>query len=89
MARTSLEKLEQLLSISAAEGIQVRREWLGGVRGGLVRVGHQPVLFVDDSIGITEQLEQLRATLMQLDWSETQWADAMHELLELPAEVID
>lgn len=84
MARTSLEKLEHLLSILAAEGIQVRREWLGGVRGGLVRVGRQPVLFVDESIGIVEQLEQLRAALTQLDWSETQWADAMPELLGLP-----
>ena len=38
----SVESLELMLAIAKEEGIQVRSEWLSGVRGGLVRVGEQP-----------------------------------------------
>jgi hypothetical protein len=81
MIRTSLEQMERLLSIAENEGIRVRREWLGGVRGGLVRVGREPILFVDESLGIGEQLEQTKHALAPLDWSDTRWADAMRDLL--------
>jgi hypothetical protein len=81
MIRTSLEQMERLLSIAENEGIRVRREWLGGVRGGLVRVGREPILFVDESLGIGEQLEQTKHALSQLDWSDTRWADTMRVLL--------
>ncbi|MEQ1828708.1 MAG: hypothetical protein ABL921_22285 [Pirellula sp.] len=79
----TVEKLERLLEIASQEGISVRCEWLGGVRGGLVRIGHEPILFVDESISVPEQLEQVRDALALLDWTETHWWDEISHLLEL------
>ena len=80
MLRT-VDRLERLLEIASEEGISVRCEWLGGVRGGLVRVGRTPVLFVDESLGVSDQFEQARESLSLLDWSETEWSDEMSQLL--------
>ena len=77
----SVESLELMLAIAKEEGIQVRSEWLSGVRGGLVRVGEQPYLFVDESLSVPEQLAQVRSALGVLDWSETSHAQAMAQLL--------
>jgi len=77
----SVESLELMLAIAKEEGIQVRSEWLSGVRGGLVRVGEQPYLFVDESLSVPEQLAQVRSALGALDWSETSHAQAMAQLL--------
>jgi hypothetical protein len=55
MAIDSLERMERLLAIAQNEGIRVRNEWLNGVRGGLVRVGSEPILFIDDSLELQEQ----------------------------------
>ena len=79
----SVDRLERLLEIASNEGILVRCEWLGGVRGGLVRIGKRPILFVDESISVPEQLEQVRESLGQLDWTESDWWDEIHDLLEL------
>jgi hypothetical protein len=79
----TLEQLERLLEIASNEGISVRNEWLSGVCGGLVRIGREPLLFIDDSLDVAEQLEQARAALSQLDWSESQWSDEMSELLDI------
>lgn len=84
MQRT-VDKLERVLAIALEEGIQVRREWLRGVRGGLARVGCQPVLFVDESLGASEQWDQARAALAQLDWTETAFGGEMTRLLGLEA----
>jgi hypothetical protein len=79
----TLERLEKMLEIAENEGINVRCEWLGGVQGGLVRVGKAAVLFVDESLTVPEQLEQSRAALNQLDWTESEWWDEMSQLLDL------
>jgi len=79
----TLDRLEKLLEIAANEGISVRCEWLGGVRGGLVRIGKTPILFVDESLTVLEQLEQSKNALNQLDWSESDWWDEMSQLLDL------
>jgi len=76
-AMNSLEVLETMLAIAQEEGIEVRSEWLSGVRGGLVRVGSKAVLFVDQSLSVPEQLEQVRAALGVLDWSQTARGDQM------------
>jgi len=81
MNKSSLERMERLLAIAESEGIAVRSEWLGGVRGGLVRIGREAILFVDESLAVAEQLEQARDSLSRLDWSETPWSDEMRELL--------
>ena len=79
----TLDRLEKLLEIAANEGISVRCEWLGGVRGGLVRIGKTPILFVDESLTVLEQWEQSKNALNQLDWSESEWWDEMSQLLDL------
>ena len=79
----TLDRLERLLEIVVTEGIQVRRDWLRGVKGGLVRIGRQPVLFLDESLTISEQYTQVREALVQLDWSETDFSDEMARLLEI------
>lgn len=79
----TLDRLEKLLEIASKEGIKVRCEWLGGVRGGLARVGSDPILFVDESLTVPEQLEQSKNALSQLDWSESEWWDQMSQLLDL------
>lgn len=79
--KATIEKLERALEIAGEEGIEIRREWLRGVRGGLVRVRHTPILFVDDSLTAAEQWEQTRRALRQLDWSEIASADEMLALL--------
>ena len=80
---TSLERMERLIAIAESEGIQVRSEWLGGVRGGLVRIGKTPILFVDESLSVADQFEQVRGSLSLLDWCESEWRDEMSQLLEL------
>lgn len=80
--KATIEKLERVLQIAIDEGIDVRREWLRGVRGGLVRVRRTPILFVDDSLTAVEQWEQTRRALNQLDWSGTESAQEMLALLE-------
>ena len=77
----SLEVLETMLAIAQEEGIEVRSEWLSGVRGGLVRVGDKAVLFVDESMSVPDQLEQVRGALGVLDWSETPRGGQMVECL--------
>ncbi len=79
----TLDRLEKLLEIASNEGIAVRCEWLGGVCGGLVRIGRVPILFVDESLSVPEQFEQSKNALSQLDWSESDWWDEMSQLLEL------
>lgn len=83
MAIDSLERMERLLAIAQSEGIRVRNEWLGGIRGGLVRIGTEPILFLDDSLGLAEQLQQTQAALSQLDWRDSQWWDEIQGLLDL------
>jgi hypothetical protein len=77
----SLETLETMLAIAQDEGIEIRSEWLSGVRGGLVRVGDKSVLFVDQALSVPEQLQQVRSALRPLDWSETPQGARMSECL--------
>jgi hypothetical protein len=78
----TLDRLGRLLEIVEAEGIQVRRDWLRGIRGGLVRIGRQPVLFLDESLTIPEQFSQVSDALSQLDWTETEYCAEMAQLLK-------
>ena len=78
----TINKLERLLEIAQTEGILVRKEWLRGVRGGLVRIGKTPILFLDESLSVTDQCEQAIRALGQLDWSETPSSGEMLVLLK-------
>jgi len=77
----SLEVLETMLAIAQEEGIEVRSEWLSGVRGGLVRIGDRAILFVDEALSVPDQLEQVRGALGILDWSDTSRGEQMAECL--------
>jgi hypothetical protein len=80
--RTStLDRLETILEIAHSEGISVRREWLRGIQGGLVRLGKTPILFVDDSLSIAEQYRQVCKALRPLDWAGTERGEEMTSLL--------
>jgi len=81
MAIDSLERMERLLAIAQNEGIRIRNEWLNGVRGGLVRIGSEPVLFIDDSLDLPEQFRQASEALSQLDWRDSEWWDELQDLL--------
>ncbi len=52
-------------TIEAAEelGYGVRREWLGGVGGGLCEFGGRKWIFIDLALNVVEQLEQVAAAL--------------------------
>jgi HPt (histidine-containing phosphotransfer) domain-containing protein len=84
IAMNTLEALETMLAIAQDEGIEVRNEWLSGVRGGLVRLGSKAVLFVDQALSVPEQLEQVRGALGALDWSETPRGEQMAICLSEP-----
>ncbi len=78
---STVDRLQRLLEIAESEGIQIRREWMRGVRGGLVRVGSSPILFLDESLSIKEQCQAAMTALGQLDWSETEFGREMSALL--------
>ncbi len=55
----TIDLLEQTLTVAERAGIQVRREWLGDVPGGLCRIGATRVLYTNLSLSAEEQLQQL------------------------------
>jgi hypothetical protein len=52
----------------------------------LVRLGKTPILFVDESLSVPDQLDQVRDSLTLLDWTESEWWNEMSSLLELDSE---
>ena len=77
----TVHRLERVLQIAEQEGIEVRREWLRGIRGGLVRLGKMPVLFVDEGLPISEQWELTSRELGRLDWTGTEFGQEMERML--------
>ncbi len=77
----TVHRLERVLQIAEQEGIEVRREWLRGIRGGLVRLGKMPVLFVDEALPISEQWELTSRELGRLDWTGTEFGQEMERML--------
>jgi hypothetical protein len=63
-SRTStVETLERLREIAEGAGFTVRHEWLGGVAGGACEFAGRKWIFVDLSLSVVEQLEQLAGAL--------------------------
>lgn len=77
----TVHRLERVLQIAEQEGIEVRREWLRGIRGGLVRLGKKAVLFVDEALPISEQWELTSRELGRLDWTGTEFGSEMERML--------
>jgi hypothetical protein len=60
----TVELLDQALSVAQRMGYGVRQEWLGGAGGGVCEFAGRKWLFVDLSLNVIEQLEQVRKALL-------------------------
>jgi len=59
----TVETLERLKDLAEEAGYTVRHEWLGGVAGGACEFAGRKWIFVDLSLSVVEQLEQLTEAL--------------------------
>jgi hypothetical protein len=59
----TIEKLERLKDLAEIAGYTVRQEWLGGVAGGACHFAGRKWIFIDLSLSVVEQLEQVAAAL--------------------------
>lgn len=58
-----LDQLNQSLKKARKLGYQVRTEWLGGSAAGWCEIGGKKLLFVDLSLSVDEQLEQVELAI--------------------------
>jgi hypothetical protein len=59
----TVEMLERLKELAEGAGYTVRHEWLGGVGGGACEFAGRKWIFVDLSLSVIEQLDQVAAAL--------------------------
>jgi len=59
----SIDLLKIALDTAQQHDYTIRREWLGGVAGGRCRIGKRKILFVDLSLSVLEQLQQVTSSL--------------------------
>ena len=59
----TVEMLERLKELAENAGYTVRHEWLGGVAGGACEFAGRKWIFVDLSLSVIEQLEQVASAL--------------------------
>jgi len=59
----TIEKLERLKELAEDAGYTIRQEWLGGVAGGACQFAGRKWIFIDLSLSVIEQLEQVAAAL--------------------------
>ena len=59
----TVEMLERLKDVAETAGYTVRHEWLGGVAGGACQFAGRKWIFVDLSLSVVEQLDQLAEAL--------------------------
>jgi hypothetical protein len=59
----TVEMLEGLKQIAEAAGYTVRLEWLGGVGGGACEFAGRKWIFVDLSLSVIDQLDQIASAL--------------------------
>jgi hypothetical protein len=75
----SVEMLERLKELAEDAGYTVRHEWLGGVGGGACEFAGRKWIFIDLSLPVIEQLDQI-ALALQDDPAATMLARADSEL---------
>lgn len=63
LAMHTLDLLQIALDTARQQGYQIRREWLGGIAAGRCRIAGKKILFVDVSLSVLEQLEQVASSL--------------------------
>jgi hypothetical protein len=61
----TVEMLEGLKEVAEAAGYTVRQEWLGGVGGGACEFAGRKWIFLDLSLPVIEQLDQIADALRQ------------------------
>jgi len=59
----TVEMLERLKELAESAGYTVRHEWLGGVGGGACEFAGRKWIFVDLSLSVVEQLDQVSGAL--------------------------
>jgi hypothetical protein len=59
----TVEMLERLKELAESAGYTVRHEWLGGVGGGACQFAGRKWIFIDLSLSVVEQLDQVSAAL--------------------------
>jgi hypothetical protein len=59
----TVETLERLKGMAEDAGFTVRHEWLGGVAGGACQFAGRKWIFVDLSLSVVEQLDQMTEAL--------------------------
>jgi hypothetical protein len=63
MLNNSVELLEQAVEYAKKQGFRVRSESLGGMPGGLCRIGDASTIFLDQSATASQQLAEIMAVL--------------------------
>jgi hypothetical protein len=61
----TVEMLQQLKELAEDAGYTVRHEWLGGVGGGACHFAGRKWIFVDLSLSVIEQLDQMAEALRE------------------------
>jgi hypothetical protein len=61
----TVEMLERLKEVAEQAGYTVRHEWLGGAGGGACHFSGRKWIFVDLSLSVIEQLEQVASALKE------------------------
>jgi hypothetical protein len=59
----TVEMLERLKELAENAGYTVRHEWLGGVGGGACEFAGRKWIFIDLSLSVVEQLDQIALAL--------------------------
>jgi len=59
----TVEMLERLKELAEQAGYTVRHEWLGGAGGGACQFSGRKWIFVDLSLSVVEQLDQVAGAL--------------------------
>jgi hypothetical protein len=55
----TVEMLQRLIELAESAGYTVRHEWLGGVGGGACQFAGRKWIFIDLSLSVVEQLDQV------------------------------
>jgi hypothetical protein len=61
----TVEMLQRLKEVAERAGYTVRHEWLGGVGGGACEFAGRKWIFVDLSLSVVEQLDQVAGALRE------------------------
>lgn len=74
----TVELLEQAVATAQKLGYKIRQEWLGGAGGGFCEFGGNKWIFIDLSLNVIEQLEQVTGALRD---------DPTIHTIELPTQI--